>query len=519
MRRVSMATRDDLVGAVVERYRRSGRGEKTRILDEFSAVTGYHRKHAMRLLRTDVLDRRTRPRPERRLYDEAVREVLIVLWEASDRVCGKRLKALAPVLVEAMERHGHLQLAPEIRASLLTMSASTIDRALRSVRESVGSRPRRRSASSSAVRRSIPVRTFSDWNDPPPGYVEADLVAHSGPSTSGSFAHTLVLTDVATGWTECAPLLLREQVLLKTVLSELRKVMPFDLLGFDTDNDSVFMNETVRDYCQAEGIAFTRCRPYRKNDQAFVEQKNGAVVRRIVGHRRLEGVAAAATLARLYATARLFVNVFQPSFKLVGKERDGGRVRKRYDPPATPCERLLADPRTSEAVRDRVEALRAGLDPVRLLGDMRAAQQALVDIADRGVEKPAILGTPSIEAFLAGLRTAWREGEVRPTAQPKPKPKRSRRRPDPLVSVTEQLRSWFTADPTRTGRELLERLQSEYPDCYPAGLLRTLQRRLKVWRSEMAQALVFGGAVPPELGGRQSESAGAAPARSWGTSA
>ena len=154
-----MATRDDLVAAVVERYGRSGRAEKTRILDEFAAVTGFHRKHAMRILRSGATDRRTRARPERRRYDEAVREALIVIWEASDRVCGKRLKALAPVLVEAMERHGHLHLAPEVRTSLLAMSAATIDRALRPVREQAGSQARRRSATSSAVRRSIPVRT------------------------------------------------------------------------------------------------------------------------------------------------------------------------------------------------------------------------------------------------------------------------------------------------------------------------------------------------------------------------
>ena len=224
-----------------------------------------------------------------------------MLWEASDRVCGKRLKALAPLLVEAMERHGHLHLAPEVRASLLAMSAATIDRALRGLRDQAGSRARRRVASSSAVRRTSGAHLLR-LADPPPGYVEADLVAHSGPSASGSFVQTLVLTDIATGWTECAPLLVREQVLLKNVLGELRKLMPFDLLGFDTDNDSVFINETIRDYCQAEGIAFTRCRPYRKNDQAFVEQKNGAVVRRIVGYRRLEGLAAAAALARVYAT-------------------------------------------------------------------------------------------------------------------------------------------------------------------------------------------------------------------------
>ena len=182
----------------------------------------------------------------------------------------------------------------------------------------------------------MPVRTFADWHDPPPGFFEADLVAHSGPVASGSFVQTLVLTDIATGWTECAPLLVREQRLLIEVLGELRKLLPFALLGFDTDNDSVFMNETVRDYCQASGVVFTRCRPYRKNDQAWVEQKNGAVVRRLVGYRRFEGLEAAAELARLYAAVRLFVNFFQPSFKLAEKQRDGARVIKRYHKPATP---------------------------------------------------------------------------------------------------------------------------------------------------------------------------------------
>src|SRR4051812_46364891 len=190
----------------------------------------------MHVLRGGAANRRSAPWPERRLYDEAVREALIVLWEASDRVCGKRLKALAPILVEAMERHGHLQLAPEVRTRLLAMSAATMDRALRPVRAQAGGGTRRRTAPSSAVRRSVPVRTFADWHDPPPGFVEADLVAHSGSSASGSFVQTLVLTDIATGWTECGPLLVREQGLLSEVLTELRKLLPFDLLGFDTDN-------------------------------------------------------------------------------------------------------------------------------------------------------------------------------------------------------------------------------------------------------------------------------------------
>jgi hypothetical protein len=271
----------------------------------------------MRLLRAGAPGRRSGPRPARRLYNDAVREALIVIWEASDRVCGKRLRPLVAILVEAMERHGHLHLTPEVRAGLLAMSAATIDRALHDARAPGGGRRRRHAPPSAAIRRSVPVRTFDGWDDPAPGFVEADLVAHSGPTAKGSFVQTLTLTDIATGWTECAPLLVREQKLLTEVLSEVRKQMPFALLGFDTDNDSVFMNGTVKTYCEESGLVFTRCRPYRKNDQAWVEQKNGAVVRHAVGYRRYEGLEAAAALARLYAALRLFVNFFQPSFKLV----------------------------------------------------------------------------------------------------------------------------------------------------------------------------------------------------------
>ena len=330
MSQIGAMARDEIVSALARRYAVGSRVEKTRILDEFVAITGFHRKHAMRLVRCGAPVRRSGVRTGRRIYNEAVREALVVLWEASDRICGKRLKALLPTLVEAMERHGHLRLGAELRSALLAMSAATIDRSLRSVREQAGGRRRRRTAPPSSVRRSIPVRTFSEWDDPPPGYVEADLVAHSGPVTRGSFVQTLVLTDVATGWTECAPLLFREQTLVREVLGEMRKLLPFELLGFDTDNDSAFVNATVRDYCRDTGIVFTRSRPWRKNDQAFIEQKNGAVVRRIVGYRRLEGFPAAAALSRLYATTRLFVNYFQPSFKLESKRRDGARVSKRY---------------------------------------------------------------------------------------------------------------------------------------------------------------------------------------------
>jgi hypothetical protein len=493
-----MATRDELVVALRGRYAGGDRAERGRILDEFSAVTGFHRKHAMRLLRGGVPNQRSSARPGRQIYDDAVRRALIVIWEASDRICGKRLRALVPIMLEAMERHGHLVLEPEARKGLLAMSAATMDRALRNVRGQAGGRTRRRTAPSAAVRRSVPVRTFSDWGDPVPGFFEADLVAHSGPVTKGSFVQTLTLTDIATGWTECAPLLVREQGLLTEVLAELRKRLPFPLLGFDTDNDSVFMNETVRDYCQVAGIIFTRCRPYRKNDQAWVEQKNGAVVRRIVGYRRFEGVVAAAALAELYVSVRLFVNFFQPSFKLAEKTREGAKVRKRYHPPATPYQRLMADPRASGEVKRRAEEQQSKLDPVLLLSDIRAAQQRLVEISDASNTVGAN-ERPSLEAFLGGLRTAWQEGEVRPTARPKQKTKRLRRRPDPFAAVTDQVHGWFEIEPWRTSRELFDRLQAEQPGVYAAGQLRTLQRRMKGWRREVAHRMVFGATTASEM--------------------
>ena len=417
----------------------------------------------------------------------------MVLWEASDRLCGKRLRPLIPVLIEAMERHGHLDLAPDVRTQLLAMSAATIDRALREVK-AVSRAPRRRGVAATALRRSVPIRTFSDWGDPAPGFLEADLVSHSGPVARGSFVdpgadrhrHRLDRMRAAAGARADAA---------DRGTQRVAQALPFPLLGFDTDNDSVFINETVRDYCAGSGVAFTRCRPYRKNDQAWVEQKNGSVVRRLVGYRRFEGVAAAAALARLYAASRLFVNFFQPSFKLAEKHRDGARVHKRYHAPATPYHRLLEDPRTPEDARHRLRGLYADLDPVRLLRDIRAAQQRLVELADNVAPEAAVDGGLPIEAFLSSLRTAWKSGEARPTAAEKPKQKRGRRRPDPLVSVTPQLRAWFELEPWRTGRELLEKLQAEQPDTYPEGLLRTVQRRLKIWRSEHACSLVFAGSA------------------------
>ena len=302
MSTISTGTRQELVRAVADRYQQGTAAEKRLILDEFVALTGYHRKHAVRVLNgTAVRPRARRGRPC--VYDSAVTEGLIVLWEASDRMCGKRLKALLPTLVPALEQHGHLSLDPAVRERLLTVSAATIDRRLASARAVTAGQRRRRRAGLNGLRSSVPVRTFGDWGDPAPGFVEVDLVAHCGGTVSGSFVWTLTLTDIASGWTECVPLLVREARLVVDALDQLRGALPFPLRGIDTDNGSEFLNEVLVAFCREQDIELTRSRPFRKNDQAWVEQKNGAVVRRLVGYGRLEGVPAAEALARLYSAA------------------------------------------------------------------------------------------------------------------------------------------------------------------------------------------------------------------------
>lgn len=260
----------------------------------------------------------------RLIYDEAVPEAAILVWDASDRICGKRLKAALPHLVESMERHGHLQLDAEIRERLLVAGAATLGRLLKPVRATVASR--RKCCRNLGAGRHIPVRTFADRNRPPPGFLEIDLLAHCGDNMGGTFIYSLVATDVCAGWTEAVPLLAREQSLVVAGLEAIDKQLPFPVLGIDSDNDSVFINETLTEYCADRGIEFTCSRAYCKNDRAWIQQKNGAVIRRFLGHARFSGQVAGQTIAHLHGALRLYVNYFQPSFKLIEKTRKGSGV-------------------------------------------------------------------------------------------------------------------------------------------------------------------------------------------------
>ncbi len=287
---MSFLAKRELLVQVASRYRDATGQQKSRILDEFVAATGYARKYAIHLLTQPELppvQPLTRPRP--RHYGSAVQAALALAWVAANEVCAKRLVPFLPDLVAALERHGHLTLSEETRTQLLRISPATADRLLQARRREGQPRGISTTTPGALLKRHVPVRTFTDWNDARPGFLEADLVAHCGTRAEGSYLYRLVLTDVSTGWTECLPLLHRSQEAVLQALDTARRLLPFPLLGLDTDNGGEFLNQEVLTYCEHQQITFPRGRAYKKNDPCYVEQKNGSIVRALVGYDRFEG--------------------------------------------------------------------------------------------------------------------------------------------------------------------------------------------------------------------------------------
>ncbi len=488
-KRIGTTAKMEILRALRGRYSTAEKKEKTKILDEFTAVSGFHRKHAIRLLVRQSQMSEDSPNSVRsaRIYNEAVCEALIFIWEAADRICGKRLKAIMPELVESLTRFGHLQLDPEVRRLLMKVSASTIDRQLSPVRKHSKQKQKRKQVRK--ISKQIPVRTSSDWNNPLPGYFEIDFVVHGGTSMAGSFINSLVVTDVCTGWVEAVPLLAREQSFVIEGLEKIRQFLPFPILGIDSDNEGAFINDTLYDYCQRNNLDFTRSRPYHKNDQAYIEQKNGAVIRRFTGYNRYSGIVAAKLFTQLYGAVRLYVNHFQPSFKLKSKERCGSRIMKRYHKPSTPCNRLLAHKSVSTQAKEMLQSTQSRLDPIELLHSIRETQQLMADLCSPKSENAPKCG--SLDEFLAKLPEQWRLGEVRPTHRKVESKRYWRTRQDPFEQDWNAILCTLNEAPDTTAKSLLDGLITKYPRKYSVNQLRTLQRRVKEWRAIMAQELVF----------------------------
>lgn len=355
----------EYAATLAPRYRAAKRREKGRILDEFCQTTGMHRKAAIRLLRRARPVRPVRqPRPRR--YGPAVGEALRQLWEVGDRMCGKLLVAVIPGLLAALERHGELRVSPDVRDALLAVSPATVDRLLRPFRLRGRRQPLRTSPASPTLRSQVPIRTWSEWRGVLPGSVQADLVLHCGESVEGFYLTTLTAVDVASGWTELQAVWGMGKARVGSAVHHIRQRLPFPLRELHTDNGSEFINHLLVPWCRREKISLSRGRSYRKNDQAYVEQKNWLSVRRQVGYDRYNSKAAYAALQQLYSLIRLQANFFRPVRKLIAKERQGAKLIKRYDQPMTPYQRLLASSALDDASRQTLERQLLSLNPAEL---------------------------------------------------------------------------------------------------------------------------------------------------------
>ena len=346
-------------------YREAGRVEKGRLLDEVCRVTGYHRKYAVRRLNGPAPEARP---PRRRLrgpsYGKAVDQALRVVWEAANYPWSVRLKALLPQWLPFLKKR--LSISPRLEGQLLRISPRQIDRRLKPYKVRAKRRLYGKTKPGTLLKHQIPIRA-ERWDVSRPGYTEIDLVSHSGDRADGEFIHTLTLTDIHTGWTENQAVMGKSQAYVVEALEQIRKRLPFELRGIDSDNGSEFINHHLHDYCQLLGIEFTRGRPYKKDDNAHVEQKNWTHVRRLMGYLRYDSPRALATMNDLYGSELRFLqNLFLPSVKLMSKTRVGSRLRRRYDLPQTPLDRLLACSGPKPPRLAALRALRGRLDPFKI---------------------------------------------------------------------------------------------------------------------------------------------------------
>jgi hypothetical protein len=392
--RLTMKERRSVTAVVAKRYQKSTKKEKGTILEEYAQLTGYNHCYAAFLLRNHgrrmrigsntVLVGECRKKVRRtrnRTYDDEVVSVLKKIWLIMGFICGKRLKPELKEVIPILERHKEIELDETIRERLCKISAATIDRALAPERKRRSLRQRSRTKPGTLLKHQIPIRTFSEWDEQRPGFVEIDLVGHEGGDPSGEYIQTLDMTDVCTGWTETQAVKNKARVWVFEALKEIRRRLPFKLLGIDSDNGSEFINGHLYGYCEDEKITFTRARAYRKNDNCYVEQKNYSVVRRGVGYHRYDTPQQLRLLNQLYSRLRLYTNYFQPVMKLEEKIRVGSKVKKRYGQPRTPYRRVLESPLVEKEHKKKLNQEYSKLNPAELRRQISSLQIKLRKLA------------------------------------------------------------------------------------------------------------------------------------------
>jgi len=373
-----MKARREVIDRYVGKYFKAKKKEKSEILDHVCSATGLSRDRAARVLRVGKKKSKPRKRPGRKkVYDFEVFQALKEVWAYMDFACGKRLQEGIGDMLDALIRFGEINWNEGIMSKLRRMSASTMDRLLKKEKASLRPKGISTTKPGTLLKRSIPIRLGQQWDDAVPGYVEIDLVAHCGASTVGEYINTLNVTDICTGWTEPIAVLNKAHKHVFSGLMQVQHRQPFDYKGIDSDNDSAFINNALKRYCDQNGICFTRSRPYTKNDGCHVEQKNWTLVRQQIGYGRYEGETALNLLNECYELLRVYVNFFQPSTKLIEKHRDGAKVTKRYDKPLTPYKRVLADNHVPDNVKEDLIETFKGLNPAQLMRDMQRIKNEL----------------------------------------------------------------------------------------------------------------------------------------------
>lgn len=378
---LTMKERKAVVVETVPRYRKASKKQKSIILDEFSRLTGFTRNHSCWVLRNhgkkiilynkgertvvvgDVRKKRTvRKRPP--VYtSKELEKPLIKLLEISDYLCSKRLVPFIRNNLPSMNKK--LGFKASVVDKLMKISASTIDRMLKNERKKYKLKGRSTTKRGKLIKGQIPIRTFSEWDDKGPGFFQIDLVSHDGGKAVGDYIFTLNATDVDTGWTEPKPIKNKAQIWTEQAIDEINKILPYPMLGIDSDNGAEFINNHLMKYCVEHHITFTRGRPYKKNDSCYVEEKNNSVVRKTVGYFRYEEDALE-ILEELYSKMSKLINFFQPSVRLVSKTRIGSKVKKKYDKPQTPYERLLNSNKISNSVKKSLKEMYKGLDIITI---------------------------------------------------------------------------------------------------------------------------------------------------------
>lgn len=383
---MTMRTKNEYTREILPRYLQGTKTEKGRILDEVCATTGYVRKYAIWKLREfqnhPPSDREERPRRRRRCrYGPDVRAALAVIWKYTDGICSTNLKPFLSIMVPKLKAAGVLRITPGTERLVYTVSDATIDRLLEKTRRDHHHALSGTTKPGSLLKREIAVR-LGPWDEQHAGCFEIDLVAHNGGNARGDCAYTLDCVDIATGWVERGAVLGRAQVRVHAALKDARAVSPFLWKGIDSDNGSEFITHELARYCRDTNLSFTRSRPYHKNDNAHVEQKNWTAVRKILGYRRFDTQAQVDLLNVLYqGPLRLWTNCFVPIRKLREKVQTGSRVKRVYDTAATPLQRLLAQPNriVPRTQKDALSALFASLNPVQLRREIDTLLTRLAD--------------------------------------------------------------------------------------------------------------------------------------------